>query len=61
MTRVRPRPERSSGGLGLAAVDAIIRAHGGSVSVTSGERTEFVVRLRPRIAHEQATTGQAED
>ncbi len=54
--KVRTRSEGGTG-LGLAIVDSIVRAHGGSASVTSteGEGTVFVIRVPLAPAASSAT------
>jgi two-component system OmpR family sensor kinase len=55
--KVRTRSEGGTG-LGLAIVDSIVRAHGGSVTVSSaeGEGAEFVISLPLAWAYGSSAT-----
>jgi two-component system OmpR family sensor kinase len=56
-SRARAVDDTASTGLGLAIVDAVVSAHGGSVSVVSEPgRTVFTVRVPGPPAGEPAPT-----
>ena len=52
---------RSGSGIGLAVVDELVRAHGGTVAAesTPGQGTRFVVRLPPLYASSRSSSAPA--